>query len=173
MVLDLRHIDAAVEGDTENSISSDKESKSSQIKEYGVFGHISDKKFYDFEAIRKEIVDDTNRIAGDHGVSRTPIILTIYSPSVIDLTLVDLPGIVSVTSSDQTSSLKSEIMSLVHEYASQENSIILAICEAHVDLANANALDLARELDPEGVRTIGVLTKLDMMDRGTDGTYMM
>lgn len=59
--------------------------------------HRKGEKFYDFAVIRKEIEEQTNRIAGlDKNISEEPIGLTIYSPYVVDLTLVDLPGITKV-----------------------------------------------------------------------------
>ena len=48
------------------------------------------------------------------------------------------------------------------------NTLILAVSPANADLANSDALKIAKEVDPDGVRTIGVLTKLDLMDAGTD-----
>lgn len=47
-------------------------------------------------------------------------------------------------------------------------SVILAVSPANVDLANSDALKLARSVDSQGRRTIGVLTKLDLMDAGTN-----
>ncbi len=65
--------------------------------EYGEFLHRKGEKFFDFSKIRREIEDQTNRIAGnDKNISDEPISLTIYSPNVVDLTLVDLPGITKV-----------------------------------------------------------------------------
>ena len=59
--------------------------------------HKKGEKFYDFSKIRKEIEEQTFRIAGgDKNISEEPISLTIYSPYVVDLTLVDLPGITKV-----------------------------------------------------------------------------
>ena len=57
---------------------------------------------------------------------------------------------------------------MIKEFISQENTIILAVTPANQDLANSDALKLAREFDPEGLRTIGVITKLDLMDQDTD-----
>ena len=57
---------------------------------------------------------------------------------------------------------------MIKEFICQENTIILAVIPANSDLANADALKLARTVDPNGNRTIGVLTKLDLMDEGTD-----
>ncbi len=54
------------------------------------------------------------------------------------------------------------------DYISNPNSVILAVSAANVDLANSESLQLARTVDPQGRRTIGVLTKLDLMDAGTN-----
>lgn len=53
------------------------------------------------------------------------------------------------------------------DYISNPNSIILAVTPANSDLVNSDSLKLARQVDPDGKRTIGVLTKLDLMDAGT------
>lgn len=64
--------------------------------EYAQFLHL-DKRFTDFAAVRKEIESETFRVAGQNkGVSKLPINLRIYSPNVLDLTLVDLPGLTKV-----------------------------------------------------------------------------
>jgi hypothetical protein len=49
---------------------------------------------------------------------------------------------------------------MCHSFISNPNSIILAVTGANTDLANSDALKMAREIDPEGRRTIGVLTKV-------------
>jgi len=54
------------------------------------------------------------------------------------------------------------------EFISNPNAIILAVTPANIDLVNSEGLKLAREIDPDGDRTVGVLTKVDMMDKGTD-----
>lgn len=64
--------------------------------EWGQFLHI-DKRFTDFNEIRNEIQQETFRVAGQNkGISKLPINLRIYSPNVLDLTLVDLPGLTKV-----------------------------------------------------------------------------
>jgi hypothetical protein len=66
--------------------------------EWGQFLHL-DKRFEDFGEIRKEIEQETFRVAGQNkGVSKLPIHLRIHSPNVLDLTLVDLPGLTKVRS---------------------------------------------------------------------------
>ncbi|KAL4251569.1 Dynamin protein dnm1 [Abortiporus biennis] len=136
--------------------------------EWGQFLHI-DKRFTDFNEIRKEIEQETYRVAGQNkGISKLPIHLRIYSPNVLDLTLVDLPGLTKIPVGDQPSDIERQIRSLVLDYISKPNCVILAVSAANVDLANSESLKLARSVDPQGRRTIGVLTKLDLMDAGTN-----
>jgi dynamin 1-like protein len=159
---------------------------------------------------------DTDRIAGkSKGVSAEPIILRVYSPDVLPLTLVDTPGIARVCQApttqaslrqspnalcirqvpvgDQPSNIEQQIRNMVLSHIKQKvsactthplrsshpnnspnqsvvlkNAIILAVQAANQDIATSDALKLASEVDPEGVRTVGVMTKLDLMDRGTN-----
>jgi len=53
-------------------------------------------------------------------------------------------------------------------YIKNKNSLILAVSKGNDDLANSESLKLAREVDPQGLRTLGVITQLDVMDEGTD-----
>lgn len=66
-------------------------------EEWGEFLHIPGKKFYDFEEIRTEIQKETDRLTGrNKGISNQSINLKVFSPHVLNLTLVDLPGITRV-----------------------------------------------------------------------------
>ncbi|KAJ7746740.1 Dynamin central region-domain-containing protein [Mycena maculata] len=148
--------------------STDSFPSSPTFREWAQFLHI-DKKFTDFGDIRKEIEQETFRVAGQNkGVSKLPISLRIYSPDVLDLTLVDLPGLTKIPVGDQPSDIERQIRNLVLDYISKPNSVILSVSPANVDLANSESLKLARQVDPQGRRTIGVLTKLDLMDAGTN-----
>jgi dynamin 1-like protein len=69
---------------------------------------------------------------------------------------------------DQPTDIEKQTRNLISEYIAKPNSIILAVSPANVDLVNSEALKLARHVDPMGRRTIGVLTKLDLMDHGTN-----
>ena len=91
-----------------------------------------------------------------------------YSPNVLNLTLVDLPGLTRVPVGDQPRDIERQIRDMIVKYIQKSNAIILAVTAANIDLANSDGLKLAREVDPEGQRTIGVLTKVDLMDEGTD-----
>ncbi|CAF4167209.1 unnamed protein product [Rotaria sp. Silwood2] len=139
----------------------------SQGAEYGVFGHKPQQKFTNYTDIRIEIENDTKAVVrNDMGVSNIPINLTIYSPHVVNLTLVDLPGMVKVPSQGQPLDISKKIDDIILEYISNENCLILAVTPANIDIVTSDALVMARSKDPMGKRTIGVLTKLDMMGRG-------
>ncbi|KAH0940780.1 hypothetical protein HID58_000417 [Brassica napus] len=100
--------------------------------EWGEFLHLPNNRIYDFAEIRREIEAETNRLVGENkGVSDKQIRLKIFSPNVLDITLVDLPGITKVPVGDQPTDIE------------------------------------ARH------RTIGVITKLDIMDRGTDARNLL
>ncbi|KAM0839058.1 hypothetical protein ACQ4PT_060552 [Festuca glaucescens] len=138
-------------------------------EEWGEFLHAPGRRFHDFEHIKREIQSETDKEAGGNkGVSEKQIRLKIFSPNVIDITLVDLPGITRVPVGDQPSDIESRIRTMIMQYIKHPSCIILAVSPANADLANSDALQLARLGDPDGSRTIGVITKLDIMDRGTD-----
>jgi len=143
--------------------------KESNVDEWGEFLHIPGQKFHDFNKIREEIVRETESKTGRNGgISPAPINLRIFSPNVLTLTLVDLPGLTKVPVGDQPRDIERQIREMVMKQISKPNAIILAVTAANTDLANSDGLKLAREVDPEGQRTIGVLTKVDLMDDGTD-----
>ncbi|KAM9385475.1 dynamin 3a isoform 2-T3 [Pholidichthys leucotaenia] len=147
---------------------------SSYLPQYGEFHHCKGKKFTDFDAIRKEIEAETCRITGSNkAISPAPIHLRIYSPHVLNLTLVDLPGITKVPVGDQPADIEYQIRDMVMQYICKENCLILAVTPANTDLANSDALKLAKDVDPQGQRTIGVITKLDLMDAGTNAREVL
>ncbi|WAQ82228.1 hypothetical protein PtA15_2A545 [Puccinia triticina] len=160
LVLQLIHLPSTAHSESSSSFSG---------PEYGEFLHLPNRRFTEFEEIRKEIENETLRVAGsNNGISRLPINVKIYSPRVLNLTLVDLPGLTKLPVGDQPTDIERQIRNLVLEYISKPNSVILAVSPANVDLANSDSLKLARSVDPQGRRTIGVLTKLDLMDTGTN-----
>lgn len=101
-------------------------------------------------------------------MSDKQIRLKIYSPNVLNITLVDLPGITKVPVGDQPTDIEARIRTMILSYIKHKTCIILAVSPANADLSNSDALQIARNADPDGSRTIGVITKLDIMDRGTD-----
>ncbi|XP_070781003.1 dynamin-1a isoform X2 [Enoplosus armatus] len=137
--------------------------------EYAEFLHCKGKKFTDFDEVRQEIEAETDRITGvNKGISPVPINLRVYSPHVLNLTLVDLPGMTKVPVGDQPADIESQIREMLMQFVTKENCLMLAVSPANSDLANSDALKIAKEVDPQGMRTIGVITKLDLMDEGTD-----
>ncbi|XP_048492322.1 dynamin-related protein 3A isoform X2 [Beta vulgaris subsp. vulgaris] len=138
-------------------------------EEWGEFLHLPGKRFFDFNDIRREIQAETDKEAGENkGVSDKQIRLKIFSPNVLDITLVDLPGITKVPVGDQPSDIEGRIRTMIMSYIKISSCLILAVTPANSDLANSDALQMAGIADPDGYRTIGVITKLDIMDRGTD-----
>ncbi|XP_073350309.1 dynamin-2 isoform X2 [Pagrus major] len=137
--------------------------------EYAEFLHCKGKKFVDFEEVRQEIEAETDRITGSNkGISPIPINLRVYSPNVLNLTLIDLPGMTKVAVGDQPVDIEHQIREMLMQFITKESCLILAVTPANSDLANSDALKIAKEVDPQGMRTIGVITKLDLMDEGTD-----
>uniref|UniRef100_A0A672ICD2 Dynamin-2 n=1 Tax=Salarias fasciatus TaxID=181472 RepID=A0A672ICD2_SALFA len=137
--------------------------------EYAEFLHCKGKKFVDFEEVRAEIEAETDRITGSNkGISPIPINLRVYSPHVLNLTLIDLPGMTKVAVGDQPVDIEHQIRDMLLQFITKESCLILAVTPANTDLANSDALKIAKEVDPQGLRTIGVITKLDLMDEGTD-----
>ncbi|KAJ7184356.1 Dynamin central region-domain-containing protein [Mycena filopes] len=147
----------------------EKTDKHANQDEWGEFLHLPGEKFFDFNKIREEIVRDTEAKTGRNaGISPLPINLRIFSPNVLTLTLVDLPGLTKVPVGDQPRDIEKQIRDMLMKYIIKPACIILAVTGANQDLANSEGLKMAREVDPEGTRTIGVLTKVDLMDAGTD-----
>ncbi|KVH97314.1 Dynamin [Cynara cardunculus var. scolymus] len=160
-------------------------------REYAEFAHLPRKRFTDFDAVRKEIADETDRETGrSKQISSVPIYLSIYSPNVVNLTLIDLPGLTKVAIEGQLDSVVQDIENMVRSYIEklvswgyvlnsmpllflQPNCIILAVSPANQDLATSDAIKIAREVDPKGERTFGVLTKIDLMDQGTDAVEIL
>ncbi|KAF3699045.1 Dynamin-1 [Channa argus] len=137
--------------------------------EWAEFLHCKGKKFTDFDEVRQEIEAETDRVTGaNKGISPIPINLRVYSPHVLNLTLIDLPGITKVPVGDQPADIEQQIRDMIMQFITRESCLILAVTPANTDLANSDALKLAKDVDSQGLRTIGVITKLDLMDEGTD-----
>nr|XP_057933650.1 dynamin-1-like protein isoform X2 [Doryrhamphus excisus] len=161
LILQLVHVEP---GDARKNEDSGREGE-----EWGKFLHTKNKIYTDFDEIRQEIEAETERVSGNNkGISDEPIHLKIFSPHVVNLTLVDLPGITKVPVGDQPKDIEIQIRDLILKHISNPNCIILAVTAANTDMATSEALKVAREVDPDGRRTLAVVTKLDLMDAGTD-----
>lgn len=144
-----------------------------QTDEWAEFAHMQGRRFTNFDEVRSEIMAQTDRLSPNLCVSGTSINLRIHSPNVLNLTLVDLPGLVATPIQGQPADIADQIRNMVKKYVSKSNTIILAITAANQDIATSAGLQLAKEVDPHGHRTLGVLTKLDSMDQGTDALHVL
>ncbi|XP_047679024.1 dynamin-1-like protein isoform X2 [Tachysurus fulvidraco] len=144
-----------------------------KAEEWGTFLHCKHQILTDFAEIRKEIEEETERTTNNKGISSEPIHLKIFSPNVLNLTLVDLPGITKVPVGDQPEDIETQIQEMILSFISNPNSLILCVSPANSDLATSDALKLAREVDPDGRRTLLVVSKLDLMDAGTDALEVL
>ena len=139
-----------------------------------IFGEdlFSEKKiFFSFDIVSKEIAERTEkRVGKTKNISNNPILLDIYSPDYPDLQFIDLPGFTKTCVQDQPSDICEQIEKLNVPILQNPNTIILAIQSATEDIGMSTALEYALrdDIDPEGARTIGVLTKLDNLVATTD-----
>uniref|UniRef100_A0A646QDW3 dynamin GTPase n=1 Tax=Hemiscolopendra marginata TaxID=943146 RepID=A0A646QDW3_9MYRI len=139
------------------------------LEDYAEFVHLPGQKFTDFNEVREEIMKETDRVAGKgKGISNEPMIIRVYSPNVLQLTLMDLPGLARVPVGEQPADIEERTRNMILEHINNENMLILAVTPANQDLAGTDALTLAARVDPKRERTIGVITKLDLMDDGTN-----
>ncbi|XP_041255701.1 interferon-induced GTP-binding protein Mx-like [Onychostruthus taczanowskii] len=103
-----------------------------------------------------------------HAISDQLISLEVRSPDVPDLTLIDLPGIARVAVGDQPKDIGEQIKKLLKKIIGCKETVNLVVVPCNVDIATTEALKMAQEVDPTGERTIGILTKPDLVDRGTE-----
>ncbi|KJZ75519.1 hypothetical protein HIM_04982 [Hirsutella minnesotensis 3608] len=132
-------------------------------EEYGEFPDLGLRHITDFSSIQRTLTELNLAVSDAECVSDDPIHLSIYSPNVPDLSLIDLPGYIQVVGQHQPLELKQKISELCDKYIQPPN-VILAISAADVDLANSTALRASKRVDPRGERTIGVITKMDLVD---------
>lgn len=62
---------------------------------------------------------------------------------------------------------------MVERYCRDPRTIILCVCPANADMTTSEGIRTARRLDTKGIRTVGVITKIDIMDRGTNAKRMI
>jgi len=120
--------------------------------------------------IAGEIESITKRICGDSGgfSKDKTIVINVQAPNVPDLTIIDLPGIVRTTVKGQDDSVIKDVNSLIETFLKSSRTIILAVMGANRDIATSDILERASKVDPEGTRTMGVLTMPDLVDSGAE-----
>ncbi|XP_018584114.2 interferon-induced GTP-binding protein Mx3-like [Scleropages formosus] len=106
------------------------------------------------------------------GISDDLISLEIFSPDIPDLTLIDLPGIARVAVKGQPENIGEQIKRLIKKFITKQETINLVVVPCNVDIATTEALKMAQEVDPDGERTLGILTKPDLVDKGTEETVV-
>uniref|UniRef100_A0A7N8Y020 Interferon-induced GTP-binding protein Mx n=1 Tax=Mastacembelus armatus TaxID=205130 RepID=A0A7N8Y020_9TELE len=123
--------------------------------------------------VEKFIRDAQDEMAGvGVGISEDLITLEIASPDVPDLTLIDLPGIARVAVKGQPENIGDQIKRLIQMFIKKQETISLVVVPCNVDIATTEALKMSQEVDPDGERTLGILTKPDLVDKGTEETVV-
>ena len=134
-------------------------------KPWAEFEERKDIKFTDFTKLEETIEELTEELSG---IINKPIILNIYSQTCPDLTLFDLPGIFRVPIGDCPRNIELITQNITQKYIEDPLTIILCVIRANSDIWTSGSLRMAKEIDESGERTIGILTKIDIMDQGTD-----
>ena len=136
---------------------------------WAIFEERKGTKFTDFIKVRETIEALTDEVCkSNKNIIDKPIVLNVYSQTCPDLTLVDLPGVTRVPIGDQPKNIEEITKNMATRYVDDPLTIILCVIAANSDIATSDGLKLAKEIDTTGSRTLGVLTKLDIMDAGTD-----
>uniref|UniRef100_V9KHN5 Myxovirus resistance 1 n=1 Tax=Callorhinchus milii TaxID=7868 RepID=V9KHN5_CALMI len=127
----------------------------------------------DPDEVDQEIMKGQNTMAGrDLGISSELISLEVESSNAPDLTLIDLPGIARVAVGNQPQDIGDQIKDLISSYIEEDKTINLVVIPCNVDIATTEALKMAQLADPSGERTLGILTKPDLVDNGTEETVL-
>lgn len=95
--------------------------------------------------------------------------ITISGPTRLNLTVIDLPGLISATNAEQGEDDVRMVHDLVDSYVQNLRAIILAVVQASNDIANQSIIQKSKRLDQIGGRTVGIITKPDLVTIGTEG----
>ncbi len=113
-------------------------------------------------------------IRGFEGVQEGPAFasdvlrIEVTGPVGLHLTIVDLPGLISVANDEQTEDDVRTVQDLVDSYVANSRTIILAVVQANNDIANQGIIQKSRRFDRAGERTVGIITKPDLINEGTE-----
>lgn len=140
-------------------------------KPYAIFEENKTEKIDNFEIVKQKIISLTDRDAGHRkGIIFEPIVLTIYGETCPDLSLVDLPGITKIPAknSDHPENIEELTIELARKYIDDPRTIILCVVQGNIDISTSDAIKIAKKVDKDGKRTLGVITKIDLLDKGTN-----
>jgi len=112
--------------------------------------------------------------AGINGTFSEDVLkLEVAGPDQEHFSVVDVPGIFRKTTEGVTTKADRQMVQhMVHSYMENARSVMLTVCPANADIATQEILSMAEEWDPEGLRTLGVLTKPDLVDAGAEASVM-
>ena len=104
--------------------------------------------------------------------SRNVITVTIYDPNCLNLTILDLPGLIFAIEKKEDAKFIDLVKNLIVDTVKKPNTLIAAVISCKDDMENQMINQLARTYDPTGSRTIGILTKIDMIEDGVEAEWI-
>ncbi|OMJ72351.1 hypothetical protein SteCoe_29218 [Stentor coeruleus] len=146
--------------------------KSKDEREFACFEHLGNTEFT-IDDVSEIIKKRSEELTVIDYVTDVEITVDLFGPNMTNLTLVDLPGIVSIASEGQPKDIVQRIEKIVKDRISSNHVLILAITPTSNDSSNSKSVPMAKQADPEGIRTLGVFTKLDRIEKGCNPFEMM
>ncbi|KAJ3945792.1 uncharacterized protein N0V96_004133 [Colletotrichum fioriniae] len=122
-------------------------------------------------------IEEVSKLMGIRGFTDSPddaafasdaLRIEISGPTGLQLSIVDLPGLISVSNEEQSQADVEAVHAMVRSYLKSTRTIILAVVQASNDFANQGIIRIAREYDPDGQRTVGIITKPDLINAGAE-----